>query len=136
MSLLKLTTVAHGESVQKLAQFQWKNRLIVGKTEDARFVQHLQERASRLTEEITDRDLLILIHYRDRWLILGTEHPPQLHDQLMAEIQTKTRKHDLALIGLDGGVKNRYSIATFSLMNVFQQIDRMPMRMRELAEQE
>ena len=50
--------------------------------------------------------------------------------QLNAEVLTTTEQNHgkVLLIGLDGGIKNRYPTQTFSLEQIFNEIDLMPMR--------
>ncbi len=56
--------------------------------------------------------------------------------QLSAEVLKSVEQNldEVLLNGLDGGIKNRYPIQTFSLEQIFNEIDLMPMRRIESNE--
>jgi hypothetical protein len=55
---------------------------------------------------------------------------PQLSNEVLETINQNRNK--VLLIGLDGSIKNSYPANTFNLEQVFNDIDLMPMRHREI----
>ena len=117
-----------------LTQYQWQNRLVLlfaPSAEDARY----QEQAAALEEAdagLNDRDLLVFHLFGEGSSHVGEESLTQeevtgLRDRFDVDPNAFT----LILIGKDGTVKRRAE-AVVSAQDLFNQIDAMPMRRREM----
>lgn len=120
-----------------LSQHLWRDRLLVLVADDPQnsdFVEQLrtleQERAG-----VADRDLRIfrLVAY-DGWIdqnALSKEDVAQLRRTFGVPIG----QEQLILVGLDGEIKRRAKLST-EILEVFAEIDAMPMRRNELRARE
>jgi hypothetical protein len=117
---------------QELKDFRWEKRLVVGVVDDPVFLAKLKKEISKQSAGVRDRKLFFLIHSNEEWSIYGTGNQPA--PSVLKDIRKQLRGKDLALIGLDGGTKARFTKEEFSLDRVFAQIDRMPMRQSELKQ--
>ncbi|MEO0452546.1 MAG: DUF4174 domain-containing protein [Verrucomicrobiota bacterium] len=115
---------------QSLAELKWKKRLVIGSVENPLFLAQLRKEISKNQIEVRERKLFFLIHSDQEWSIYGSKNAPS--EAVLAEVRKRLGDADLALIGLDGGTKERFRKEDFSLQVVFELIDRMPMRREEL----
>jgi hypothetical protein len=125
------TKVMH---LTSLTEFKWQNRLLIIQVNSKKELSQLQDEIYYHSSDFNDRKLLMLISINDKtWILDATTAQtvsPQLNHQVLKIINQNLDK--VLLIGLDGGIKNRYTAKTFSLEQVFNDIDLMPMRSREI----
>lgn len=116
-----------------LAEWRWERRLLVVFA-DAADDPRLADQKGRIAEDpagFGDRRLLLIT-------VIGEDARSAEGDRLDAAGLRERFRVDAGfaalLIGLDGGEKARSSTAAFTMSDLFQRIDRMPMRRRELEE--
>lgn len=122
------------EPISSLKDFRWEHRLIIGKVNEAKEVERLQKLWKANSEQFKDRKLVMLLVTESGLETEGLANPISVKNDLSKEIVKKLQGKNLALLGLDSGVKARYLLDDFSLEAVFSQIDQMPMRRAELSE--
>lgn len=129
---IKATTIDMPQ--QSLADFRWQHRLLVIHVDSANNLITIQNESQSHQNDFSDRKLLLLIHIKDKTWILNesTVHnvTPLLSNEVLKLINQNLDK--VILIGLDGGIKNRYPAKTFSLQQALNEIDMMPMRLSEI----
>ena len=114
--------------LNSLDELRWKNRIILLKS-DTNKLQELE----RLSSEIKERDIIWFFFTRDN---LHSNYKEQINDQLYTSVNARYFSKDEAdqetviLIGKDGGIK--YSSHDFNLIEIFERIDSMPMRIKEM----
>jgi hypothetical protein len=117
-----------------LTEFKWQNRLIIIQVNSKKELSQLQDEIYYHSSDFNACKLLMLISMNDKtWILDATTAQtvsPQLNHQVLKTINQNLEK--VLLIGLDGGIKNRYTAKTFSLEQVFNDIDLMPMRRLEI----
>ena len=117
-----------------LTDFKWQNRVIIIQINSKKELSQLQDEIHYHSSDFNARKLLMLISINDKtWILDATTAQtvsPQLNHQVLKTINQNL--DNVLLIGLDGGIKNRYTAKTFSLEQVFNDIDLMPMRSREI----
>ena len=113
---------------QSLADYQWKNRLVFIVNPDGNDpLAHPQvESFRKFNNDITDREILVLVLYQDMVIDLNGEK--QLIDA--AEVPYNNFQ-GVILIGKDGGVKLREEFFIEPSV-IFTLIDSMPMRRAEM----
>ena len=112
-----------------LAQFQWKNRIVLvfsgDQTEGALQIEALKE----FEDECLDRDLLLLGVGDD---VVSPSYNEKLDAQILrSRFDIKDGEFHLLLIGKDGGVKLKQTSFTEPKV-IFSLIDSMPMRQWEM----
>ena len=107
-----------------LKDYLWKNRVIITFSSDEQHTERLSTKEQIELHQcgFRDRDL---VHID---LIQGSAE----FDEMSQKFSVSDEKFQLLLIGKDGGVKKRTS--TVSLEEVFSLIDTMPMRRREMRD--
>ncbi|MCB7481711.1 DUF4174 domain-containing protein [Christiangramia sediminis] len=121
---------------QSIADFQWKNRLIVVFT-DSINSQKFQEQLELFKNEMdgfNDRKLKLIHHLPHKKQIVL----PEVSEWQDSSFYKKNKKKKAAdfeviLIGLDGGVKLR-QYRLVETKEIFDLIDSMPMRQSEIRE--
>ena len=111
-----------------IADFQWKNRILVLSGADERIVKLLAEEKAGLE----DRDLKVFILSGS-----GVEsYPvdPGLEDEFETRLTPSKEKPMVYLIGKDGRTTLEWTLAGFTFEKLFASIDAMPMRKREMRE--
>lgn len=116
-----------------LADFQWKNRLllVIGEDEtNEKYMEQLEE-FNGSEEALKERRLIIIeiqkvryrVHHKSKeWILSGSEYKKY----------SKTKSDfGVLLIGLDGGVKVRKKDVVKE-ERIYQTIDSMPMRISEI----
>ena len=73
-----------------------------------------------------ERDVLIIA--------LIADAPTPIAEEIAARFQFTATSKEILLIGKDGNTTVRWPIADFTIENLFQRIDAMPMRQREMRE--
>ena len=121
-------------SQDSLQNFRWQHRLLITQIDSKNELIKLQNEVQRHNNDFSDRRLLLLIHINDKTWILNesTTHSVSLllSNEVLKVINQNLDK--VILIGLDGGIKNRFPAKTFNLKQVFNEIDLMPMRRWEI----
>ena len=109
-----------------LASLRWQHRIIVVDAQIPDAIERLRE----AQQAIDERDILWFVSHQGR---LQSNYPGPLGDALAAEVQRRYFSRSSAavfLIGKDGGLKA--SDQHLDLPRLFEQIDTMPMREREM----
>ncbi len=120
-----------------LSDYQWKNRLIlIFSPNQQNFDYQEQAQAlNRQTQGIKERDLIVFHFFSEQ---KGFYENQIIEAPTAARIREKYEipadEFRILLIGKDGGVKLRERAFT-STDHIFGLIDRMPMRQREMREQ-
>jgi hypothetical protein len=133
--LIVLGHQAVSQNEHSLDDFRWKNRLLFIFEENLS-VEEKTKLTSLLTNdvgEIKDRDLIIFT-VANKVESFPVEVSLSLTPQVIGDRFVKAQEK-LILIGKDGGVKLRSNNQLLSLNEVFECIDAMPMRIREMQDQ-
>lgn len=125
--LLSFNAMSENQPIlNNLEPLTWKNRVILVFTNDP---EHYQTRLQQAKAAIDDRDIA--------WFIIDgnetkTNYQGRVTDKFAATISRQYSALDAAviLIGKDGGVKETGDL--LSLQGLFDEIDSMPMRIREM----
>lgn len=124
---------------QSLSDFYWQNRLLITHIESDSSLQRWHKNIQQHISDIEARKLLILIHRNHKTFILNTmstsSQPTELTSKtLNNEVSDLLANHSekVLLVGLDGGLRNRYDTKTFTLEKALTEIDLMPMRQWEV----
>ncbi|MFC4097382.1 DUF4174 domain-containing protein [Euzebyella saccharophila] len=123
---------------QNLSSHQWKNRVLIIKSEDKKselFKKQLGEFETTDAELKERKIALYKIVGDDFWLKNYTKPNANTTEKITIkfkdEILEASKNFEVILIGLDGGVKLRQS-SLVTKEQLFQLIDSMPMRANEL----
>lgn len=111
-----------------LNDFKWKKRIVLLKESDDEGIKQLRESA----EEIKDREI---IWFRLKDGEIETNFDGDLSENFADYLENEYFKKfeaNVFLIGKDGGIKSKDK--ELKLKNYFGQIDSMPMRQREMQE--
>ena len=119
-----------------LTQFQWKNRLLLIFAQDGNhpLFQDLQSQILAQKAEVDDRDLIVFE--------VPAQGPARMNDSTLDRKEADSiRNHfaipsdeySLILVGKDGGIKLKRKDQV-DLKEVFELIDSMPMRQREMQQ--
>lgn len=114
--------------IENLNDFKWKNRIILLKEIEEKGIKQLREAA----EKIKDRDI---IWFRSKDGEIETNFDGELSENFAEYLESEYFKKfemNVFLIGKDGGIKSKDK--ELNLKNYFGQIDSMPMRQREMQE--
>ncbi len=113
-----------------LTQFQWQYRILIVNSNDALHLSTLDRAREILKEELQVRKLL---------LITLSDNKTSCSPSICANLDLDSLKNDVQirpeqaiLIGLDGGIKERYAMTEFEFDTLFGDIDLMPMRRAEM----
>ena len=126
LSLITLTT--HGADMNRLNDYQWKNRLVL--------VQATSENGSEIETlrsaraEIDDRDIVWFVNTGSDVVSNQKVVSGSLETDIKAVLDESRSYGRVLLIGKDGGIKSRES--SLDLDAIFRRIDGMPMRIREM----
>jgi glutathione peroxidase len=116
-----------------LAEYAWKNRIIVifGESQNDVAYQSFREKWDGRREETSDRDLLLVTIFEDGDSHIGESSITRASaKKLRSEFQAEPHTMTFVLIGKDGTEKLRK--AEVDLDEIFEIIDTMPMRKREM----
>jgi hypothetical protein len=119
-----------------LKQYHWRNRLLLLFAESGEDASYRETKAElvRLAADVADRDLVVFeVLERGTSLVNGRPITEPAADGLRKEFKAPAGRFLLVLVGKDGTVKRR-SETPVPLNQVFEQIDSMPMRQREMRE--
>lgn len=119
-----------------LDQFRWENRVLVlfAPDLDNESYKSQIERFSTLEEELADRDIVtISIFGNDCSLVNREKITGESAAEIADRLEGTTEIFSIYLIGKDGGVKLERK-QVLQPEELFQVIDRMPMRQREMRD--
>lgn len=120
-----------------LADYLWKNRIVIAFThsQSDRKYQSFRREWDGRREGTSDRDLLSVEVFEEGESRLGHDTiAPVSADNLRSEFEVEPSTTTFVLIGKDGTEKLRKP--AFDIDEVFEVIDAMPMRKREMKEKE
>lgn len=127
------------KEIVSLDQLRWEKRLIVGNISDTKRAEDFMTDIREKMDPIDERKLTVLILVRkgneNRWMIHHSGESFAPTKKIEQEVIARLNGAPLALVGLDGGIKSRYTLDGFCWQAVFDQIDAMPMRIREMRHQ-
>ena len=126
LSLITMTT--QGADMNRLDDYQWKNRLILvqATSENGGDIETL--RSARA--EIDDRDIVWFVNTGSDVVSNQKVVSGSLETDIKAVLDESRSYGRVLLIGKDGGIKSRES--SLDLDAIFRRIDGMPMRIREM----
>jgi len=126
LSLITLTT--HGADMNRLDDYQWKNRLILVQATSENGGEIDTLRSARA--EIDDRDIVWFVNTGSDVVSNQKAVSSSLETDIKAVLDESRSYGRVLLIGKDGGIKSRES--SLDLDAIFRRIDGMPMRIREM----
>lgn len=126
LSLIALT--AHGTDMNRLNDYQWKNRLILvqAASKNGGEIETLR----RAEAEVDDRDIVWFVNTGSDVVSNQDVLSSSLESDVKALFEESRSDERVLLIGKDGGIKSRES--SLNLDAIFRRIDAMPMRIREM----
>ena len=115
-------------------EFRWKHRLLIVETSNADALQQWEKLYEKQATSFEDRELIVLINGIDGNL---KQIPSTGNTKVRSSVDTESfvplsDSEFVTLVGLDGGVKDVVPLKKFNIQEIFDQIDRMPMRASEL----
>lgn len=110
-------------------QSRFKHRLLLVDTSQSVSRETIDKAIAKSSEYLIDRKLIIIVRQEENAEIVWG-HVDTNDNVDLKTIERVLDGQTAVLIGLDGGIKNHYQ--NFDLLNVFDDIDRMPMRRAEL----
>ncbi len=119
-----------------LEQFQWKNRLLFlfAPDDENPIFKKFQNEIKSQTAEVEDRDLVVFeVLEKGPSRVNRTQLERQVADSMRNRFNVPRHKFTLILIGKDGGTKLKRHAQT-DLKEVFELIDSMPMRQKEMRQ--
>ncbi len=127
---LTTTAATRVKPQDSLTDFKWRHRLIIAHVDSEIKLSKLQDEAQHHSHKFNARKLMWLVRVKNKTWVFNISTFKTASPQLNAEVLTTTEQNHgkVLLIGLDGGIKNRYPTQTFSLEQIFNEIDLMPMR--------
>ncbi len=142
-----IPSLAYAGGVNFLAQHQWEKRivLIFGADLQADALKSRQNYYAQYADGIEERDMLVMYipmaETNERMALidkLPQEHslmtePTETHFDLMAMYNAERIDGRTVLIGKDGGTKGEWDTPP-DIREIFAMIDKMPMRIREMHE--
>jgi hypothetical protein len=124
---------------QSMHDFTWKHRLLVTTITSDTELNQLQKKIQYRNPDINVRKILVVVHLKNKTYVIDASAPDAFSkklasEQLSKEVSTLLCENQgmVILVGLDGGIKNRYVADTFTLEQAFNEIDLMPMRSLEI----
>ncbi|HSP30605.1 MAG TPA: DUF4174 domain-containing protein [Halomonas sp.] len=126
LSLVVLT--AYGADMNRLSDYQWKNRVILvqaesGNTDALDMLQQAQP-------ELDARDIAWFVKTGSDLVSNQNAVSSSLEKDIKDVLEDSRPDERVLLIGKDGGIKSRES--SLDLEAIFSRIDSMPMRVREM----
>ena len=122
------------DSSFSLQAYQWENRLLLmfaPSAEAPAFREQLQ-RLEAAEDGLAERDLLLIRVFGDGASRVGNRPiSPEAAHQLRGRFDVAPAHYRLILVGLDGTEKRREA-SPISVKSLFETIDAMPMRQREM----
>lgn len=126
LSLVVLT--AYGADMNRLSDYQWKNRVILVQTESGNT--DALDMLQQAQPELDARDVAWFIRSGSDLVSNQNAVPSSLEKDITDLLEGSRQDERVLLIGKDGGIKSRES--SLNLEAIFNRIDAMPMRVREM----
>jgi hypothetical protein len=137
LSVLLLAATSANVSAYDLAQHEWRDRLLVYAASDGDDPELVELRARVAAQQaaILERHLRVFELRKDSGSVDGRSLSADDVRNLRSAFDIDSDDRVLLLVGKDGGVKARGPLTT-PLDDVYQLIDGMPMRQREMRLQQ
>ena len=136
LSFIIFINCSEDDVILDLKSFEWKNRILVIGGNDSKY-QNQFEILEVNKNEYIDRDMVVILINTDESKISydGLEDFINLDYDSTLSIRKRFNFNDfnLVLIGKDGGVKYNTN-EVVKINKIFEIIDKMPMRMKEIKE--
>ena len=120
---------------QSMHDFKWKHRLLITTVTSDTELNQLQDEVRYHSPDINARKVLVVVHLKNKTYVIDASAPDAFSKKLASDLLSKEvstllceNKDMVMLVGLDGGIKNRYVADTFTLKQAFNEIDLMPMQ--------
>ncbi|PXX89515.1 hypothetical protein DIT71_13330 [Marinobacter vulgaris] len=126
LSLITLT--AYGADMNRLSDYQWKNRLVLVQAADENASEIETLRSARAG--VDDRDIVWFVNTGSDVVSNQKALSSSLESDVKALLGESRSDERVLLIGKDGGIKSREP--SLDLEAIFRRIDAMPMRIREM----
>jgi len=121
--------------IKSLQDFQWENRLLIiyAKNVDSQTLNSQLNQIKKQKNEFEERALKVIVLRNEKVEIWSSNQPQKLdYNQIMKDLNIEIEKeYQNLLIGKDGGVKLKNN-SPISNIKIFNTIDAMPMRQREM----
>ena len=114
------------EKVNHIKDFKWINRVLIVKNQNS-----ILEQIKENEKNILKRNLIIILIKDDSAHVKNYILSDYFYNSLDGKLQYMDSVNELLLIGLDGRVKKVYKKDT-DLSAIFSDIDKMPMRINEI----
>ncbi len=121
--LIGLCGISMAASSPTLDEYRWKNRILVIPNANEFLLAKLKYREKGLAE----RDVIIIM--------LQEEGQEDIAKQIRKKFQISASDMNVLLIGKDGRTRVLWKIDDFTTEKLFETIDAMPMRMREINQE-
>ena len=115
-----------------LPELRWQNRVLIFRAESEALLSAFEDQLQVHREEVRDRKLLVISTFESSLKFYGLGRTDEVRDLSQGKLLELLGDFDAVLIGLDGGVKARYTSNNYSWTDLFARIDGMPMRRAEL----
>ena len=114
--------------VDHIGDLKWQKRILVINTGDRIKTQKL---TSFYSEELKDRDFVVIQLNGHEAFFEDKRMSKRFTKSLLKKLKNYDKGDYFILLGKDGGVKNSFNQGT-EMRTIFDQVDRMPMRMNEM----
>ena len=114
--------------VDHIRDLKWQKRILVINTGDKIEMQKL---TSFYSEELKDRDFVVIQLNGHEAFFEDKRMSKRFTKSLLKKLKNYDKSDYFILLGKDGGVKNSFTQGT-EMRTIFDQVDRMPMRMNEM----
>ena len=132
--LIGMASAAHASEANPLKDFRWENRVVVAQLDEASLTEFEAE-LERQMGKLKEYRLVVIAITNEEIKVYGSGEKQVSNEGLKVALVEQLTGMDVALIGLDGGVKRRFTLSNFSWDHVYALIDSMPMRRVELRAQ-
>jgi len=120
--LLTLASIVMASETTTLETAQWNYRILVIPESSNQTLAKLKLNKPGLDE----RDIFVVI--------MGSNDPSALQQQIRNRFQIFADGKEILFIGKDGNTTVRWPVGAFTFEGLFQRIDAMPMRQREMRQ--
>jgi hypothetical protein len=124
---------------QSMHNYKWKHRLLITTVTSDTELNQLQDEVQYHNRDINARKIIVVVHLQNKTYIIDASAPDTSSKKLASDLLSKEaitllceNQGMVMLVGLDGGIKSRYTADTFTLEQVFNEIDLMPIRRLEI----
>ena len=114
--------------VDHIRDLKWQKRILVINTGDRIETQKL---TSFYSEELKDRDFVVIQLNGHEAIFEDKRMSKRFTKSLLKKLKNYDKSDYFILLGKDGSVKNSFTQGT-EMRTIFDQVDRMPMRMNEM----